>query len=207
VGTILSVLLFGSVRPSFWLAALGSLLPVCLVFLRRGWFREKVAIFLGAIAGLTLLVLPERLLAYHDDVDRVFVPMLLFSQHADIIRDQMAADLAASAQLPYAREWLVRIHSVLRSEIQKSFEANPEHYPSLGFDPEYLMYRANFTATSTNCAPFTASITVVLCSSNRCACWERSVARWRSSTGSSAGLTTVQSICSYEPIMTPARTR
>ena len=141
VGTVLSVLLFGSVRPSFWLAALGSLLPVCFVFLRRGWFREKVAIFLGAVAGLTLLVLPERLLAYHDDVDKVFVPTLLFSQHADIIRDQMATDLAASAQLPYAREWLERIHSVLRSEIQKSFEANPEHYPSLGFDPEYLMYR------------------------------------------------------------------
>ena len=141
VGTVLSVLVFGSVRPSFWLAALGSLLPVCLVFLRRGWTREKVAIFLGAVAGLALFVLPERLLAYHDDVDRAFLPTLLFSQHADIIRDQMAADLAASAQLPYGREWLERIHSTLQSEIQKSFEANPEHYPSLGFDPEYLMYR------------------------------------------------------------------
>jgi hypothetical protein len=140
VGTVLSVLLFGSVRPSFWLAALGSLLPICFVFFRRGWFREKVAIFLGAVAGLILLVLPERLLASHDVVDKLFVPMLLFSQHADIIRDQMAADLAASAQLPYAREWLERIHSVLQSEMQKSFEANPEHYPSLGFDPEYLMY-------------------------------------------------------------------
>ena len=143
IGAILSVLLFGSVRPSFWLAALGSLLPICFVFFRRGWFREKMAILLGAVAGLALLVLPERLLAYHDDIDRVFVPTLLFSQHADIIRDQMATDLAASAQLPYGREWLERIHSILSAEIQKSFEANPEHYPSLGFDPEYLMYREN----------------------------------------------------------------
>lgn len=143
IGAILSALLFGSVRPSFWLAALGSLLPICFVFFRRGWFREKVAILLGAVAGLALLVLPERLLAYHDDIDRVFVPTLLFSQHADIIRDQMATDLADSAQLPYGREWLERIHSILSAEIQKSFEANPEHYPSLGFDPEYLMYREN----------------------------------------------------------------
>jgi hypothetical protein len=143
VGTVLSALLFGSVRPSFWLAALGSLLPVCFVFLRRGWFREKLAISLGAVAGLALLVLPERLLAYHDNVDKAFVPTLLFSQHGDIIRDQMAADLAASAQLPYAREWLERIHSILQSEIQKSFEADPEHYPSLGFDPDYLMSRTD----------------------------------------------------------------
>ncbi|MEY2497949.1 MAG: hypothetical protein QOD12_1505 [Verrucomicrobiota bacterium] len=141
IGTILSVLVLGSVRPSFWLAALGSLLPVCFVFFRRGWSREKLAIALGAIAGLALLVLPERLLARGDDVDLAFVPMLLFSQHADIIRDQMAKDLADDSQLPYSRERIERVHSALSREIQKSFEANPWHYPSLGFDPEYLMFR------------------------------------------------------------------
>jgi hypothetical protein len=143
IGSVLGVLLFGSVRPSFWLAALGSLLPVCCVFLRRGWFREKLAIVSGVVAGLALLVLPERVLAYHDDISKVFVPTLLFAQHADIIRDQMAADLADSAEPPYAREWLGRIHATLRSEIQKSSEARPGHYPSLGFDPEFLMYGKN----------------------------------------------------------------
>ena len=143
IGTFLTVLLFGSVRPSFWLAALGSLLPVCFVFFRRGWFREKLAVLLGALAGLALLVLPERLLAYRDEGAKIFVPTLLFAQHADVICDQMATDLAGSAHLPYARERLERIHLILSSEIQKSFEANPGHYPSLGFDPEYLMYREN----------------------------------------------------------------
>jgi hypothetical protein len=141
IGAFLSVLLFGSARPSFWLAALGSLLPVCFIFLHRGWFREKLAILLGAVAGLALLILPERLLAYRDDVARAYVPTLLFVGHADIIRDQMATDLADSARLPYGREWLGRIHAVLSNEIQKSFEANPGHYPSLGFDPEYLIYQ------------------------------------------------------------------
>jgi hypothetical protein len=71
IGTVLSALLLGSVRPSFWLAGLGSLLPVCFVFLRRGWFGEKLAIFLGAVAGLVLLILPERLLAYHTTSTRL----------------------------------------------------------------------------------------------------------------------------------------
>jgi hypothetical protein len=141
LGTILSVLVFGSVRPSFWLAALGSLVPVCFIFFRRGWSREKLMIALGGGACLALLVVPERVLARNDEVDRAFVPTLLFSQHADIIRDQMAKDLVDRAQVPYAREWLERIHSALSREIQKSFEANPGHYPSLGFDPEHLMYK------------------------------------------------------------------
>jgi hypothetical protein len=143
IATVLSTLLFGSVRPSFWLAALGSLLPVCFILFRRGWFRERLAIFLGTVAGLALIVLPERLLAEHDDAAKTFVSTLLFAQHADIIRDQMASDLSGSAQLPYAREWLGRIHTLLSGEIQKSFEASPGHYRSLGFDPEYLMYGEN----------------------------------------------------------------
>ena len=145
IATVLSVLVLGSVRPSFWLAALGSLLPVSFVFFRRGWSREKLAIALGAVAALALLVVPERLLARNDEIDQAFVPMLLFAQHADIIRDQMAKDLADGSQLPYPRELIERAHSALSREIQKSFEANPGHYPSLGFDPEYLMYREDST--------------------------------------------------------------
>ena len=141
IGTILSVFVLGSVRPSFWLAALGSLLPLGFVFFRRGWSKEKLTLALGAVVALALAVLPEKLLARNDEVDRAFLPTHLFAEHADIIRDQIANDLAARTQLPYSRELLERAHSALAREIQKSFEANPEHYPSLGFDPEYLMFR------------------------------------------------------------------
>ena len=41
IATVLSVLVLGSVRPSFWLAALGSLLPGSFVFFRRGWSRDR----------------------------------------------------------------------------------------------------------------------------------------------------------------------
>jgi hypothetical protein len=93
------------------------------------------------MAGLALFILPDRLLGAGDEVARMFVPTLLFTGHADMIRDQMAADLASGADLPYEREWLERIHRVLADEIHKSFAADPQHYPSLGFDPEYLIYR------------------------------------------------------------------
>jgi hypothetical protein len=141
LGTILSGLVLGSVRPSFWLAALGSMLPVGFVFLRRGWSREKLAIALGAIATLALVLLPERILARNDEMARAFVPTHLFFEHADIIRDQMANDLAARTPLPYPRELVERTHSALVREISKSSEAAPGRYSSLGFDPEYLLFK------------------------------------------------------------------
>src|SRR5438067_6965542 len=107
-GTILTALLFGSVRPSFWLAALGSLLPVCFVFMRRKYRREQLALGLAALAGLILLVLPERRLARNDELDALFAPLLLFAQHADIIRDQIGTELANSVSLPYPRVELYR---------------------------------------------------------------------------------------------------
>jgi len=143
IGTVLTALVFGSVRPSFWLPALCSILPMCFVFLRRKYRREQWIIGVAALAGVALIVLPERLLARNDEVDAAFVPMLLFAQHAGIIRDQIDHDLAGAVSLPYGRDRLERIHSSLSVEIRKSFDANPSHYPSLGFDPEYLMYADN----------------------------------------------------------------
>jgi hypothetical protein len=140
-GTVFTAFLFGSVRPSFWLAALSSMVPVCFVLVRRKYRPEQLAVGLAAAAVLFLLVLPERWLARNDEMDAAFVPTLLFAQHADIIRDQIGRDLANAAPLPYSREQLGRIHSALSAEIQKSFEANRRPYPSLGFDPEYLMYQ------------------------------------------------------------------
>jgi hypothetical protein len=118
LGTILSSLVLGSVRPSFWLAALGSMLPIGFVFLRRGWSREKLALALGATAALALLILPERFLARNDEMTRAFVPTHLFVEHADIIRDQMANDLGGGTQLPYPRELVERTYSALVREIR-----------------------------------------------------------------------------------------
>ena len=130
--------LFGSVRPSFWLPALSSLIPVAVFLVQRG-AGGKIAVIAGAVASVILLVVPERVLARGDDVDLAFLPTLLFAQHADIIRDQIAEDLAHDSPVPYPREFLQRVHASLAREIERSLQSG-RSYPSLGFDPEYLMY-------------------------------------------------------------------
>jgi hypothetical protein len=52
----------------------------------------------------------------------------------------MADDLERNAKLPYPRNGLGRVHTVLSAEIAKSFAAWPRHYSTLGYDPDYLMY-------------------------------------------------------------------
>jgi hypothetical protein len=52
----------------------------------------------------------------------------------------MAEDLERRVDVPYSPEWLARIHAALNAELAKSHAARPRHYPSLGFDPDYLMY-------------------------------------------------------------------
>jgi hypothetical protein len=138
VALIFGVVLFGSVRPSFWLPALSSLVPVSFFLFRPG-ATGKIAVACGAIGTVMLLIVPERLLARGDEVDASFVPTLLFAQHADIIRDQIANDLADNSALPYSREFLQRYHFFLGKEIKRSLQSG-RPYPSLGFDPEYLMY-------------------------------------------------------------------
>lgn len=140
IGAVASSILLASVKPSFALVAIFALLPVGLFFFRRGWVRQKAALFAGALLSAALLLLPERVLKRHDEASQTFVPATLFVVHANLIRDQMAEDLASKAALPYSEEWVARIYTALCAEIAKSHAANPRHYPSLGFDPDYLMF-------------------------------------------------------------------
>jgi hypothetical protein len=112
---------------------------VGFLFLRSG-SRSKLTVLAGVVVAVGLLIVPERLLSKDDDVDAAFLPTLLFAQHADIIRDQMANDLTSSSP-PYPRDWLARIHASLAVEIENSSRGG-RPYRSLGFDPEYLMYNA-----------------------------------------------------------------
>lgn len=138
--TIFSALLVGSVKPNFWLAALVSIAPVFCVVFRSGWGREKILLFLGGAAGLALLILPEHLLARRDAEGALVVPALLFVEHADIIRDQLAHDLDAAIPLPYPRAFLEHVRAKFETEFPKSVVASLHRYPSLGFDPEYFIY-------------------------------------------------------------------
>lgn len=135
-----------SIKPSFALVAIVDLVPVGLFFLRRDLWRQKIALGAGAIASAALLVLPEHFLSRDDEMSRTFLPTTLFVMHANLIRDQMAEDLARGAKVPYSREWLEHVHAALSDEIAKSNASGSGSFRSLGFDPNYLMYNESSIA-------------------------------------------------------------
>jgi hypothetical protein len=138
--TVLTSLLLASAKPSFWFATVVVIVPVAAFFLRPNWVRQKIALGLGMVLIASLVLWPERVLSRKDEASQTFLPTMLFVIHADLIRDQMAADLKENASLPYSKDWLERVYVALNSEIAKSETNYPGHYPSLQFDPEYLWF-------------------------------------------------------------------
>jgi hypothetical protein len=138
--TGLTSLLLASSKPSFWFAAIVVMVPVIGFFLRPNWVRQKIALALAMVLLASLVLWPERILSRKDAASQTFLPSMLFVIHADLIRDQMAADLRENASLPYSRDWLERVYVALNSEIAKSEANYPGHYRSLQFDPEYLWF-------------------------------------------------------------------
>jgi hypothetical protein len=130
----------GSVRPSFWFVAIDALLPIMIFFFRPGWLRQKVAIGVSAAVIAVMLFLPEYFLSRQDEISRTFLPTTLFVVHADLIRDQIARDLADNVQLPYPSKWLQQVHEILSKAIAQSHaaNANTRRYALLGFDPDDL---------------------------------------------------------------------
>lgn len=140
IGVAFTSILLAAAKPSFALMGVVALVPVGIFFFRRGLLRQKIALAGGALLSTAFLLVPEHFLGQRDETSRTFLPITLFVNHADLIRDQMADDLQRDAAIPYSREWLQRVHDTLSTEIAKSFAARPGHYWSLGFDPDYLMY-------------------------------------------------------------------
>ena len=141
IGIAFSSILLASAKPSFAMAGAVALVPVGIFFLKRGWFREKMALAGGMMLSAALLVIPEHFLSRDDEQSRTFLPVTLFVNHAKIIRDQMADDLERGAPVPYSRDWLGRIHERLSDEITKADAARSGH-PS-----DHLMYGENSIAT------------------------------------------------------------
>src|SRR4030095_2080755 len=140
IGVVFSSILLASVKPSFWLSAIVAVLPIVIFFFRRGWFSQKIVLAGGAAVSAALLVIPEHVLIHNNKVRECFLPAQLFVIHANLIRDQMAADLERGANSAYSREWLGRVYAALKSEIVKSISKGPVNFPTLGFDPDYLMF-------------------------------------------------------------------
>jgi hypothetical protein len=137
-----SVLFF--LKPSFYLATAFATLPIWLSLLDPKEPRRRKLFMIGiaAISIAALLFLPEQVLKRTDRASKTFLPTTLFVIHANIIRDQMALDIETRAKIPYPRDFLEKTFTLLNHEIEASKRTG--HYTSLGFDPDYLMYKDSF---------------------------------------------------------------
>src|SRR5207247_1224051 len=136
--SVFSSILLASARPNLRFVVIVVMVPVAVFFVRRNWWRQKISLGIAIALTAMLVLWPERILSRKDRASETFLPTMLFVIHADLIGDQMAADLQEHASLPYSTDWLERVYVALNSEIAKSETNYPGHYPSLQFDPEYL---------------------------------------------------------------------
>jgi hypothetical protein len=142
--TIFNACLLFYLKPSFYLATAAATLPVWVSFLdpREALRRKLVLTGLAAFSVIVLLSLPEYALGRIDLDSQTFLPTTLFVVHANIIRDQLAKDIASGVNTPYPPQLLENTYELLDREIQRSRQTG--HYTSLGFDPDYLMYEDSF---------------------------------------------------------------
>jgi hypothetical protein len=131
-------------KPSFYLATAAATLPVWISLFdpREALRRKLVLIGLAVGSVIVLLSLPEYALGRTDPDSKTFLPTTLFVVHANIIRDQLARDIAADAYTPYPPQLLQYAQELLDQEIKRSRQTG--RYTSLGFDPDYLMYDDSF---------------------------------------------------------------
>lgn len=146
IGTGASAVLLAAVKPSFVFLALVPLLPIAIFLVTRNPLRQKIALALGIALSAALVAVPEHFLSRDDERSKTFLSTNLFVVHADLIRDQMADDVARGAILPYPTERIDKIQKQLAFEIERSNAAEGWKFPSLGFSPDYLHYTATSIA-------------------------------------------------------------
>jgi hypothetical protein len=147
VASVFVAFVLPSLKPSFWLSAVFATIPVaCALFDHRENATRRVlmaALPLGAV--LLFLVLPERLSARRDRTSSTFLPESLFSIHALIIREQIAADIAApDPVVPYSAEKLRTTLGWLDEGIASARRSSPDAMPALGYDADWLLYHDPF---------------------------------------------------------------
>ena len=142
VAMLLAYALF-ILKPNWLLALPATTLPVFV-----GLFGATIPLsirVLTPLLGLFLivfaLIVPDKFLFIRTGEARVVLPMTLFTIHADVIQASMRHELEASAKSDDRRRFLEAFLPVLDREMETA-RTLASYYPRLGFDPDYLMYRA-----------------------------------------------------------------
>ena len=140
IATVASALLLCSLKPSFTLTALLTILFVLgMVLTARLSWKSRSLFFIGAAATALFVLLPEHLLSRGDRLTKMFLPQTLFAVHANIIHGQMGDDLAHAVPGPFPRSWLQTAYEDLGAEISRLNVPSPRQFSLLGFDPDHLM--------------------------------------------------------------------
>lgn len=134
-------------KPSFGLAVGVALLPLAWALVHP-WTRDPlprralvVMVSAAVVLAMFLLVLPERRFARSDEFSREFLPQTLLTVHAGLIHQQLAADVRDRVATPFGPEFLVAANDALERELVLASQADAKPYESLGYNPDYLMYR------------------------------------------------------------------
>jgi hypothetical protein len=146
IALVFSAILLASLKPSFVFVAIIAVAPATFFFFRRDAVWQKFTLASGVIVSAAVLLLPEHFLSRTDTQSRTFLPTLLFVDHANLIRDQMADDLQHGAKIPYSRERLESVYAALKTEMAKSAASEPRYHVTAGFSPDYLMYNPTSVA-------------------------------------------------------------
>jgi hypothetical protein len=142
VAMLLAFALF-ILKPNWLLAMLATILPVFIGLFGRA-IPLKIRLLtpvLGAFLIVLTLILPDKLLFIRTAETRLVLPMTLFTIHADVIQASMRQELEASEHSEQRRRFLEAFLPVLDREMETA-RTLASYYPRLGFDPDYLMYRA-----------------------------------------------------------------
>jgi hypothetical protein len=143
LGCIASALLLYSLKPSFTLTAFFTIALVLVLAVRK----FRALFFAGAFSVALVFLLPEYWLSRNDRLSKMFLSETLFSVHANIIHDQMSADLAQGVETPFPQTWLRAACDDLGAEINRLRIPEPRQFSLLGFDPDNLMNGGNAVVT------------------------------------------------------------
>ncbi len=121
------------IKPAWGFGVLFAILPV-LVIEGRVVFKVSVLLVPMFIAYWTLQVPERRLVEKYDPRADRFLPSLLLSVHADMIRDEMARDLTAVPATE--RQVLEKVIALIDAEIRR----NAPNSSKLAVNPDVFLY-------------------------------------------------------------------
>ena len=139
ISSLFTAVLLHCLRPAWGFGVVFASLPVLVsLFYGTEVVRRKcVLIGTSALLVLAFLIFPETYLAKGDSGSETFGARVLFATHADMIRDQIAADLATGSSTPYPTDWLASVQAALTNDIERTSAVAQK---SLGFNSEYIMW-------------------------------------------------------------------